>query len=174
MVSTIRFMGQRVFSRSVLEANTPLSQEEAYGHKLKIVGLISNQYVHIYCIYIYIYLLRALQRLHWEKGAAPYASMQKKGSSRAISRLQQMHHPDVGTKLDTEPRDLTRRDDGYDHWVGTATPTNAMREYREGAMDNSAPLLLLCNTSLPHCSLLGDLSSDPDECDPFGHGNCLD
>ena len=111
--SSSTLLGQRIFTRTVPEASQRLAQEDAYGHKLYVVGLYPLQYV--YCERCNAYTGTRAQNLFRKCTGMRYPS-------RPVNRLREGHHPDTGAMLATLPRRVTRRDAGYYVWNGNSSP----------------------------------------------------
>ena len=167
-----RIWGRRVFTKAVNEYHEPLSQDDALGHRLFIAGLFPNQY--IWCEACNSYtgvraqkLLRKCTRI--------------RHPSRAISRLKDGNHPDMGTPLTTLPRRVTRRDVGSDVWVGSNGQVpypDCIPDTDATVVDGSLQASLHCDTGACldidiHPSSIRLFSDCYEEEDPLDLGFCL-
>ena len=124
-VSSSDILGKRLITSVSPEISQPLSQDEAMGHRLFVVGLVPRQFIYCECCHAYTGV-RAQNLLRKCKGATY--------PSRAVRRLSEGVHPDDGTPLCTLPRRLTRLDVGLDVWTGDCLPCSDA--YGESAGDD--------------------------------------
>ena len=156
-------MGKRLVTNSVPEFARPLTQDEACGHQIHVVGLLPLQY--FYCDKCNAYTGRRAQNLlkHCKGRSYP---------SRAANRLREGKHPDTGVDLDTAPRRVTRKDVGLDIWNGDPFPTDD--QFRKSVDDN----MVTCSahddcifwSRIQFNPTRSSLDSNQDEEDPLGLG----